>query len=171
MRSGSARPCFDSGCSVKWNRRPADGCLWSLKARVDPKGGEMQSGGSERLWDRALRLASLLPRHPGEFYDRMGALVVTRAERLWVEPGRYTVTPFERVLQELDHHLQGKVLEARSEPPFGAIEALVQQRVDAIAPVAPFPLMHNADYALARVAYVVCRALRPTVVLETGVAY
>jgi len=31
--------------------------------------------------------------------------------------------------------------------------------------------MHNADFALARTAYLVCRALRPAVVVETGVAY
>ncbi len=34
-----------------------------------------------------------------------------------------------------------------------------------------FPLKHNGDFNLGRCCYLVCRALRPTIVLETGVAY
>ena len=38
-------------------------------------------------------------------------------------------------------------------------------------PDLPFPIAHNAAPSLARLCYVLCRALRPAVVLETGVAY
>jgi methyltransferase family protein len=131
----------------------------------------MASGGTEPWWRRAWRLVSLLPRRPTEFSDRARALVTTRAEGWRTRRVSYTITPFDRVLQELDHHLEGKVLEAAREAPFAEIESQVRQRIEVITPVAPFPLMHNADFALARVAYLVCRALRPSIVLETGVAY
>jgi predicted O-methyltransferase YrrM len=36
---------------------------------------------------------------------------------------------------------------------------------------APFSFGHNGDIALARCCYLLCRALKPAVVLETGVAY
>jgi hypothetical protein len=32
-------------------------------------------------------------------------------------------------------------------------------------------MAHNADFGLARLCYLICRALKPSIVLETGVAY
>jgi hypothetical protein len=114
---------------------------------------------------------ALLPRSPGEFYDRVSALVATRGPHLRGKQERYRVTPLDQAVEELSHVLGQKVLEATHEPGLLDIEAQVGRRIEALRTVAPFALMHNADYALARTAYVVCRALRPTTVLETGVAY
>jgi predicted O-methyltransferase YrrM len=36
---------------------------------------------------------------------------------------------------------------------------------------APFPVKHNADIELARFCYAISRAIAPTIILETGVAY
>jgi hypothetical protein len=63
------------------------------------------------------------------------------------------------------------VLETSREAALEAIEDQVRRRIDELTPGAAFQLMHNADFALARIAYVICRALRPAVVVETGVAY
>src|SRR5690349_10042458 len=131
----------------------------------------MQSGSSEPAWYRALRLMALLPRRPLEFYDRVHSLVATRAEAIGDEQVHYRVTAFERALEDLDQHLGGEVRPAVAEAPLSDIEAEVQRRIEALRPVAPFPLIHNADFRLARMAYVACRALRPTAVVETGVAY
>jgi hypothetical protein len=131
----------------------------------------MQSGSTEPAWYRALRLIALLPRAPREFYDRVHALVAMRAEAIGEERVRYQVTAFDRALEDLEHHLGGKARPAIAEAALSEIEAQVHQRIEALRPVAPFPLMHNADYTLARMAYIACRALRPTAVVETGVAY
>lgn len=131
----------------------------------------MQSGSSEPAWYRALRLVALLPRHPREFYDRVHALVATRAEGIGEEPVRYQVTAFDRALEDLERHFGGQVRSTVGESALSEIEAQVHRRIEALRPVAPFPLMHNADYTLARMAYIVCRVLRPSAVVETGVAY
>jgi hypothetical protein len=131
----------------------------------------MQSGSTEPAWYRALRLMALLPRRPREFYDRVHALVATRAEAMGEERVRYRVTGFDRALEDLEPHLGGKARSMVAEPALSEIEAQVHQRIEDLRPVAPFPLMHNADYTLARMAYIACRVLRPTAVVETGVAY
>ena len=110
----------------------------------------MQSGVSEPAWYRALRLMALLPRRPREFYDRVHALVATRAEGVGKEPVRYQVTAFERALEELESRLGGTVRATVAESPLSEIEAQVHQRIEAVRPVAPFPLMHNADHTLDR---------------------
>jgi len=131
----------------------------------------MRSGSSEPAWYRALRLIALLPRRPQEFYDRVHALVATRAEAMEEERGRYQVTAYDRALEDLEHHLGEKVRPTVAEFALSEIEAQVHRRIEALRPVAPFPLVHNADYTLARMAYIACRVLRPTAVVETGVAY
>jgi hypothetical protein len=114
---------------------------------------------------------ALLPRRPLEFYDRVHALVATRGGAIGEERVRYQVTAFDRALEHLEQHLGGKVRSTVAEAPLSDIEAEVQRRIEALRPVAPFPLIHNADFRLARMAYIACRALRPAVVVETGVAY
>ena len=47
----------------------------------------------------------------------------------------------------------------------------ISARIEAMRSTAPFALKHNGDFALARSCYVICRWLRPRVVIETGVAY
>jgi Methyltransferase domain len=51
------------------------------------------------------------------------------------------------------------------------IDAAVRERTERLGADVPFPLVHNAAPSLARLCYALCRALRPGVVLETGVAY
>lgn len=47
----------------------------------------------------------------------------------------------------------------------------MRRRMDVLEREGPFPTKHNADFALARMCYAVCRLLKPEVVIETGVAY
>jgi hypothetical protein len=116
-------------------------------------------------------LASLLPRNQLEFYDRVDALITTRLERLTSPPGRYRQLSLDEVVEKLDQLFQGKAQKSLRESGLAQVETDVQQRIASITPTAPFPLFHNADYALARLAYLLCRILRPTIVVETGVAY
>jgi hypothetical protein len=57
------------------------------------------------------------------------------------------------------------------EPQMKEIEQEVMERIGSIGLSAPFTLVHNAGFSMAKCCYGLCRALRPRVVLETGVAY
>jgi predicted O-methyltransferase YrrM len=57
------------------------------------------------------------------------------------------------------------------EPAFSEIEGVIELGIAELRKRAPFRLSHNADYSLARLYYLVCRAMRPDMVLETGVGY
>jgi hypothetical protein len=58
-----------------------------------------------------------------------------------------------------------------SEPELQALERDLLGRIQELAGDGPFRLSHNADFGLARLCYLACRAFRPSVVVETGVCY
>jgi predicted O-methyltransferase YrrM len=58
-----------------------------------------------------------------------------------------------------------------NEPGLREVEQLVARGQQTLASIAAFPTYHNADFAVARICYAVCRACRPSIVLETGVGY
>ena len=132
----------------------------------------MVSGGAESGGRRA-KLAGavgLLAHDPRELYE----VVVDQAQRA-VEPLRARPSgvrrPLEEIMAGLDGALAGDVAAILHEDGLAEIGAEVRERVERLGPALPFPLAHNAAPSLARLCYVLCRALRPAVVLETGVAY
>ena len=113
---------------------------------------------------------ALLARDPRELFE----VVVDQAQRA-VEPLRARPSsrgrPLGEVVTELDRALSGGVAAALREDGLAEIKAEVQERIERLGPEVPFPLVHNAAPSLAKLCYALCRALRPAVVLETGVAY
>jgi cephalosporin hydroxylase len=79
--------------------------------------------------------------------------------------------PLEEIAADLGRVLGTDVTAILHEDGMAEIDALVRERIERLGPDLPFPLAHNAAPSLARLCYVLCRALRPSVVLETGVAY
>jgi hypothetical protein len=116
-------------------------------------------------------LLSLLPTRPLEFYDRVATSLEVRMERLWMRPPTHQPGDWEEVIRGLEAHLRVRMDEVFREPALTKIEGAVRQEIEEIRADAPFSLTHCADFALARLGYAVCRAIRPVVVLETGVAY
>jgi len=112
----------------------------------------------------------LLTHDPRELYE----VVVDQAQRA-VEPLHARPSgvrqPLEQVVDGLDGVLAADVAAILREDGLAEIDAEVRERVERLGPELPFPLAHNAAPSLARLCYVLCRALRPDVVLETGVAY
>ena len=51
------------------------------------------------------------------------------------------------------------------------MESEVAKRMQLLEGIAPFTTAHHADFSLARLCYIVCRLLKPDIVVETGVAY
>lgn len=118
----------------------------------------------------ALLFSTLLKR-PLEFYDRVMTLLEVRLERCWVKPPPYETTSVEGAVRGMEIALGQEVCHFLGEEALAEIEDEVRQRTESIRSSAPFTLAHNADFILARFCYLVCRALKPENVLETGVAY
>ena len=114
-----------------------------------------------------LLLFSIFPKRPLEFYDRVIASLEMQVERLWVQSSEYEVASVEEGMQGVERVLRRELTSFPTEQ----VEDEVRQRIESIRYDAPFPMFHNADFSLARFCYQVCRAMRPNIVLETGVAY
>jgi methyltransferase family protein len=112
----------------------------------------------------------LLARDPRELYE----VVIDQAQRA-VEPLRArpsgVTRPLREIAADLDTALERQVAGFLDEDGLAEIDAEVRERTERLGPDVPFPLAHNAAPSLARLCYALCRALRPAVVLETGVAY
>jgi predicted O-methyltransferase YrrM len=120
---------------------------------------------------KPLRLLSLLPSHPEEFYDRSVAIASSRWEAWWSKRPAYRTTDLDGALRTLSAALNRDCFSLLSEPARSEIDKLVQERNSTISADAPFATFHNADSRFAALCYVVTRALRPKLVVETGVCY
>ncbi len=116
-------------------------------------------------------LLYLLPRRPLEFYDRVLTFLRVRLERLWIPSAVYETKEWQELLRGLEESLGINVASFLDEPASSEITEEVQFRIQNELSQAPFPLIHNADFTLARLCYLACRATKPAVVVETGVAY
>jgi hypothetical protein len=124
-------------------------------------------GGRRAKFAGAMRL---LAQDPRELYEA----VVDQAQRR-VEPlrGRPTgaATPLAAIADGLGRALGTDVAGFLEEEGLAEIDAHVREGVERLGADLPFPIAHNAAPSLARLCYALVRALRPAVVLETGVAY
>jgi predicted O-methyltransferase YrrM len=120
---------------------------------------------------KTLQLLFLLPRRPLEFCDRVTASLTTR----WRESGTgntpYRVVTHEEGLSELSGMLGAELRTALEEPELERLEADLGRRETGLTDGAPFNRAHNGGSALAGFCYAVTRALKPELVLETGVCY
>jgi hypothetical protein len=94
-----------------------------------------------------------------------------RLERLWIRPALYETTQWQEVLAGMEKTLEFKFNGVCDESACSEILKEVRSRIEKNLFRAPFALLHNGDFALAKLCYLACRALKPAVVLETGVAY
>jgi hypothetical protein len=112
----------------------------------------------------------LLVRDPRELYEVAVDQAQRAAEPLRARPSGVT-RPLEEIASDLDRALGRDVAAHLREDGLEEIDAEVRERTERLGSEVPFPLAHNAAPSLARLCYALCRALRPDVVLETGVAY
>jgi len=131
----------------------------------------MLQGNGEDFGSKALRLLSLLPQRPLEFCDRVSAVLEVRSERLFNQAPTYSLTSWQSLIDRIDTALGVPVKPFMLESAFSETERTTDLAIADLRRRAPFRLSHNADYSLARLYYLVCRALRPEVVVETGVGY
>ncbi len=120
---------------------------------------------------KVLLLASLIPRRPQEFYDRMRTFLEVQADALLSRKGEYRPLELENLIAGLEKTLGVEIAPHLQEAPLAQIEDELTDARDDLASLGPYTLVHNADFSLARLCYAVCRAIGPRTVLETGVAY
>ncbi|HEV2035660.1 MAG TPA: class I SAM-dependent methyltransferase [Candidatus Dormibacteraeota bacterium] len=117
---------------------------------------------------RRVSLFGELVRDPRRFWS-----LIRKDIELLFDATRKSPDPYEAVSWESAVGLlaqdEGTTRAILAEPALAKIEADVVAA--SIGRRGPWPATYNADRALARCAYVVCRLVRPTVAVETGVAY
>jgi hypothetical protein len=114
------------------------------------------------------RSLGLMLRSPGEFIDRASDEVEILANRLRKRPV-YDAVDAHDAADELGNHLGRQVVFRDADTELA--EAEIQERARAVSASGPFPSFYSAGPQLARFCFAVCRAVRPTTVVETGVAY
>jgi hypothetical protein len=120
------------------------------------------------VFGRAASLARVLSRDPREFADRVAAIVAGRVEVLRLRAPSYAARDFAGLVDELVRATGNVVRDALAEPRLAQLEAAVLEgRTGDTGGIDP---RHNGDVLLARTCWALTRALRPQVVLETGVA-
>jgi Methyltransferase domain len=116
----------------------------------------------------AANILRLLATQPGEFRDRVSAILDSRLDRFRPKH-HYAPELLEAVLKELG---DGSGRSAISED--GALSALedeLRAKGRQLERHAPYPLSGSGDRVLGRLCYLACRRVRPSVVVETGVLY
>jgi len=119
-----------------------------------------------------LLLSSLLKR-PTETYDRLHLQLTDR----WrtrpdgSQTSQYTTREWGQVLSDLSSVLGQGLDRFMAEPAHESIVTQVLATMKEKVRDAPFRVTYNGDRRLADLCYSTCRALRPQIVVETGVAY
>jgi hypothetical protein len=120
-------------------------------------------------WSKVGCLLRTLVSDPVEFVDRTRAVVEVQVDRAIRTPPDYAPLPWDRLLGDVTRALGADAVAMERE--MEGLEALLDAGTVRLGSEPLFTLRHNADLRLARLCYLVCRALRPSLVVETGVAY
>lgn len=120
---------------------------------------------------KAVRLLSLLPSRPVEFFDRVITMVEVNRERGHAGSSLSTTSNVRDMLTRALEVPSEDIEEILAEAELREIEEEVRERIAKLEQVGPFDSGHNGDFSLAKSIYVTCRLLSPHVVVETGVAY
>ncbi|HSH81630.1 MAG TPA: class I SAM-dependent methyltransferase [Herpetosiphonaceae bacterium] len=118
-----------------------------------------------RLYGRLLR------RGPREFVDRLRVFAEIRADKRHAPSAVYQPYRWEDALPELERQFDGAIARYSTDAALAELEAALHHIVSRLHATAPFMNHLNADIALARSCYLLCRAVKPRVVVETGVGY
>ena len=139
---------------------------FSLLQSVGPK-----RSSNLRPFTKFRLLAHLLPGHLVEFWDRVAAFIAVRWDRKRSKRPHYKPSDWVRSADMLQDVLRADISAVLRETILLETERKVLDQLTKIRIVGPFSMSHNADFDLGRCCYACCRAYKPLVVVETGVAY
>ena len=117
------------------------------------------------------RPASFLPvLHPREALGRAAGYLDLSLDLLFAKAPAYDTVGWDEALRSLEARL-GRVSGVLEEPALAEVEENTRRLLAEGRDHDPFSPRWAADSLLARCCYLVCRLLRPDLVVETGVAY
>lgn len=122
------------------------------------------------LMARLQLLLRLAFAHPVEFGDRIATKLEGRADRS-TPPATVEGTSGQQLVKSTALALGPELEMAYADAGLNEIERAIARAQQLLAPRAAFGTFHDADFVLARFCYAVCRARRPKLVVETGVAF
>ncbi len=123
-------------------------------------------------WGKIKTLARVAPRRPQEVADRIANVVEARWDAWRSTPATCRWVCAADGERELTAKLLGDELNADTlGEELRDLDEVVQRRIAGLDSKAPIDVVHCAVGSLARTAYLLGRAQRPGVVIETGVAY
>lgn len=117
-----------------------------------------------------MSLAAVMGRDPREFVQRVGAIAAGRIEPWRHRPPSYDAVEWRAAAASLGRLLGGEFEAAAAEESLHRVEAEVRSRLDKLRG-GPIAEQHNGDQLFGRCCYAVIRALKPEIVIETGVAH
>jgi len=120
---------------------------------------------------KARLLLRVLLANREEFRDRVATKLQVNWERLWRKPPSDHSVGFGEAVSLVEGGLLTDISQILTESQLAPLEEKVLAGIERLKGSGPFALGHNADPALARFCYLVCRCLAPAIVVETGVAY
>jgi len=120
---------------------------------------------------KTLAMARLLLKRPLEVCDRLEAGVDSRLERLWKKVPNYETSDFPAVRDSLRQRFGLAIEEFYTESALTRIEDAVKSGLIHLADETSSSCAMNGDFAVARLCYALCRALRPLRIVETGVCH
>jgi len=118
---------------------------------------------------RTSGLLSLLFTNPVEFCDRVRARAEMKALERHPTSTRYQSMPWDQFTDRIERALPGGMAWQRDDNEFAKLYQELAERSRTLADV-PFPAIVDSDPMVARLVYKFARALKPEVVVETGVA-
>ncbi len=144
----------------------------STEDRLTPAFRNDDSCKRQGLSRKLTRLLWLALRNRREAGDRVRAFVEVRLNTFRAPPEQQALTDLSSVVKTL-HALLGLSVEETeaSEKQSQYLSARLNKAMSALPSNAPFRTSHNADASLAYLCYLLCKLIRPRVVVETGVAY
>jgi len=118
-----------------------------------------------------LALAQQFARHPVAAYDQALASIDGRLEHLWIKRPELDNTPLIDALEGVGEALNTDVVSLLDETPLHNIRQHCEAVAEKVDNDTAYGLKTRMEFQFANCLYAVCRALKPQVVLETGVAY
>jgi Methyltransferase domain len=131
---------------------------------------------AHHIWEnrasKTVRLLSLLPKRPVEFYDRVMTVLERTTEAAGgLQDSHGQAMAFTDALSAALCVSTSDIESLLAESQLRRLEEKVVEQITCTRSTGPFDLGHNGNFCLAKTIYVLCRLLSPTIVLETGVAY
>jgi predicted O-methyltransferase YrrM len=110
---------------------------------------------------------------PSEAFYRLRSYILASSQRsiLRANSVQYVESTFGEFCDVLNHTIAPGTSGILVEPELLAVRESVRQRLAEIKPASPIAAVQNGGDGLCSMCYLACRALRPSVVVETGVAH